>query len=57
MKAIIENRRILVGLTGGIACYKACEIESSNVTSFFYLGASLAGTSKVEAALNVLSIA
>ena len=29
MKAIIENRRILVGLTGGIACYKACELVSS----------------------------
>ena len=28
MKAVIENRRILVGLTGGIACYKACELVS-----------------------------
>ena len=28
MKKILENRRILIGLSGGIACYKTCELVS-----------------------------
>ncbi len=28
MKHLLENRRIVVGLTGGIACYKTCELVS-----------------------------
>jgi phosphopantothenoylcysteine decarboxylase / phosphopantothenate---cysteine ligase len=33
MKTILENRRILVGLSGGIACYKTCELISYLVQS------------------------
>lgn len=28
MKEILENKRILVGLSGGIACYKTCDLVS-----------------------------
>ena len=33
MKKILENRRILVGLSGGVACYKTCELVSRLVQS------------------------